>query len=97
MNTTSTSTGERITTQECDRRIRKAKQERIDIEMLEHGYVFCHDCKRSGGVRIDCSHDISVKEAKESGRTELCWDVENITMLCRQCHKKKDGLYLGLG
>ncbi|WP_233901399.1 hypothetical protein [Tenacibaculum piscium] len=61
----------------------------------EYGYNFCENCKRSNGTYIDCSHDVSVKKAKEIGKTELCFSVDNITMLCRDCHKKKDGLSLG--
>ncbi|MDB9801096.1 hypothetical protein OAB94_01840 [Flavobacteriaceae bacterium] len=89
-----TSQGLRLETHHIDRLMRKAKENKIERMVYEHGYVFCEDCNRSGGVRIDCSHQISVKEAKESGRAELCYDVTNLKMLCRECHQKLDGLDL---
>jgi len=41
---------------------------------------------------IDCSHIISVKYAKETGRTELCWSQSNIRFLTREEHIKHDNL-----
>ena len=92
MNTYQTSNGERIKQSVIDRLIRKAKAEKLRQQFDEHGYNFCEECGISSGVYLDCSHDISVKEAKESSRTELCWDVENITILCRKHHQIKDKL-----
>ena len=86
-----TSLGNRITKDECDARIREAKQIKLDTFYSEHGYYFCEECLTSQG-RIDCSHTIGVGKAKQDGRTELCWDVENIRLLCRSCHQKHDRL-----
>ena len=94
MGTFKTSQGLRLTTQQIDRLIYKAKENKIARMTFEHGFIFCETCQRSGGVRIDCSHQISVKEAKETSRTELCYNVTNIKMLCRECHQKLDGLNL---
>lgn len=85
-----TSWGERISTAECDYRTRLAKVEKLDKFKDEHGYYFCEECKRNDCVPIDCSHDISVDQAKKTGRTELCWDVNNITLRGRKCHQKHD-------
>lgn len=94
MNTYKTSSGDRISQKQIDINIRLAKAIVIEKQLKEHGYNFCTDCKRNDCKPIDCSHHISVKEAKETGRTELCWDINNISLVGRNCHQKKDGLDL---
>ena len=89
-----TTTGERLTTQQIDRKIRVAKTTKIENMVDDQGYISCETCGRSVSVRLDCSHIVSVKEAKESGRAELCFDPNNIKILCRECHQKLDGLDL---
>jgi hypothetical protein len=78
-------------------KIREAKRSKIDQFVDENGYAFCEICKRNDCKPIDCSHDISVKEAKESGRVELSWDVSNITLRGRRCHQihDKNGINIG--
>jgi 5-methylcytosine-specific restriction endonuclease McrA len=94
MNTYGTDTGERFTTPQIDRKVTKAKAEKIAGFIDEHSYVFCEECGvNASNTYIDCSHNISLKEAKETGQAQLCWDVENVTLLCRRCHQKKDKLY----
>ena len=94
MNTYGTNKGERFTTPQIDRKIRKAKEEKINNFYNEHGFIFCEECKvNASNTYIDCSHNISVKEAKETGQVQLCWNVDNITMLCRHHHQLKDKLY----
>lgn len=95
MNTYKTSTGERVPKSTVDYRIRKAKQEKLDSFLKEHGYYFCEDCKRNDCVPIDCSHDISVDLCQKMGKTELAWDVNNITLRGRKCHKKYDKTQIG--
>lgn len=90
MGTFSTSTGERLKKSVIDRKIREAKKAVLEQQLLEYGYNFCVDCKASSGVRIDCSHDISVDECQKSGRAELAFDMNNIKPRCRECHAKKD-------
>lgn len=92
MNTYKCSNGERLKQSVIERLIRKAKFDKVDKQFIEYGYNFCENCGKSSGEYLDCSHNISVKEAKETGRTELAFDVNNITMLCRTCHAKKDKL-----
>ena len=91
-NTYKTSTGERYTTAQIDAKIREAKAKKLQKMIEEHNYLFCEQCGVSSGTYLDCSHDISVKKAKEEGRAEQCWNVGNITLLCRKHHQEKDGL-----
>lgn len=94
MNTYSTSLGERLTQSQIDSRIRKAKAEKLRQQSEEHGYNFCTICRRNDCKPLDCSHNISVKKAKEEGMAELCWDLENIEIIGRAHHQVKDGLDL---
>lgn len=86
MATYKTSNGERLTKSVIDNRIRKAKAAKLKAMLDEQGYIACENCGVSGGARLDCSHNISVKECQETGRSELAYDVKNITVLCRQHH-----------
>ena len=92
MNSYECSNGDRLKQSVIDRLITKAKAQKVREQFEDYQYNFCEECGISQGTYIDCSHDISVKKAKESGRTELCFDVNNITMLCRKCHQIKDKL-----
>lgn len=95
MNTYSTSTGERFTQSQIDRKITEAKAKALQKQIDEFDYNFCEQCGRNAsGTRLDCSHDISVKRAKEEGKTEQSWDVKNIVIRCRSCHQKHDKLNL---
>lgn len=90
MNTYKTSSGERISKSIIDARVRKAKKQKIDNQFEECGYNFCEDCGRSSGVYLDCSHDSSVDQCQKQGKSELAYDVDNLTIRCRFCHKKHD-------
>lgn len=92
MNSYETSSGERLKQSVIDSLIKKAKGQKIRIQFDDNGYNFCEECGISTGVYLDCSHDESVKSCKENGRTEKCFDTDNITILCRSCHEKKDKL-----
>jgi hypothetical protein len=94
MGTFKTSQGLRLETKQIDLLIRKAKSNKIEKFVSLYGYIFCEDCQKSNSTRFDCSHIVSVKEAKETGRSELCYDSNNIKILCRECHQKIDGLDL---
>lgn len=94
MNHFRTSDGDKVTKAEIDRNVRKAKAQKLANYTEEHGYIFCEDCGRNDCLPVDCSHDISVSECQNSGRSELAWDVENITLRGRKCHQIKDGLDL---
>lgn len=94
MNTYQCSNGERVTQSQIEARTRKAKEIVLQNQVDDIGYNVCVECMRNDCKPIDCSHDISVKEAKETGRTELCWDMNNIKPRGRQCHQKLDKLIL---
>jgi len=94
MNHYYTSKGERVSKSRIDALVRNAKEKALSLQRDEFGYNFCVECKRSGGVRLDCSHRVSVDMAQKTRRTELAWDVNNIDILCREHHQKRDKLNL---
>jgi len=91
-NTYQDSKGKRWTTQEIEIKVNRAKAEKIDLFLNEYGYIFCEQCKTSNAFKFDCSHEISVKQAKEIGQVELAWDIDNIKLRCRSCHQEHDNL-----
>ena len=86
------SNGQRIAKKTIDQKVRQAKATKIQQFFDLHGYYFCEDCSRSDRKPIDCSHNLSVDQCQKQGRSELAWDVENITLRCRVCHQKYDKL-----
>ena len=94
------SDGTKISAAALDRNISKAKEIKVNEMMDNYGYIFCEDCNEFGLPPeprnemelkiIDCSHQISVDEAKKSGRAELACNVDNIRMRCRIHHKIHD-------
>ena len=93
MNTYKCSNGERFTQNQIERKITQAKAKALENQFDEHRYNFCEECGNNGSnTYLDCSHEISVKKAKEEGKTEQCWNVRNIVIRCRQCHQKHDKL-----
>ena len=99
MNHYRTSDGQSITKATIDRNVHKAKEKKLRRQLDDAGYYFCEDCARFGCPdnvdeaelrRLDCSHDISVDECQKSGKSELAWSLENITIRCRHHHKIKD-------
>jgi len=92
MPTYSDDKGNRYTTQQIDSKMRKAKEIILELQFLDYGYNFCTKCKRNDCKPIDVSHNISVKKAKETGNAQLCWDLDNLEILGRKCHAKKDKL-----
>lgn len=92
MNTYSDSKGNRWTTKQIDRKSDRTAKMLLEIQYINHGYNFCECCHKSSGVYLDVSHTVSRKKAKENGKSELCWDISNMEILCRRCHRRKDGL-----
>ena len=92
MNTYSDSKGERYTTPQIERKIKKAALELLELQFIEYGYNFCQCCRRNDDKPIDVSHTISRKKAKENGNVEVLWDYDNLEILGRKCHKIKDKL-----
>lgn len=94
MNSYKCSDGTKVTQAQIDRNIRKAKIQLLNDCMVKYGYIFCQECRRNDCKPIDCSHKKSVQQCKNEGKTELCWNVENMKLLGRDCHKKLDKLNL---
>ena len=90
MNHFYTSDDERISKSKIDKLVSRTKKMLIDEQFYEYGYNFCEECEVSSGVYLDCSHTISVDEAQKTRRSELAWDVNNLRVLCRNCHLKHD-------
>lgn len=89
MNHYKTSTGDWVSKQTIDFRIRDAKKEKLAAQLNEYGYHFCENENCKGGCGwLDCSHIISVDDCQKSGRAELAWDVKNLEILCRDCHNE---------
>lgn len=86
------SDGSKVTQDQIDRKIRKAKAKKLQIFLEENGYIYCEECEKNNCKPVDCSHDVSVQDCKDFGRTELAWDVDNITLRGRSCHGKYDKL-----
>ncbi|MFA5300689.1 MAG: hypothetical protein WC389_21075 [Lutibacter sp.] len=94
-----TSSGETLTRAEFDRHIREAKAEKVSQQLNDYGYNFCQKqteyCEFDEECRIlDCSHNTSVKVCVELGQAELAYNLKNLVILGRKCHKIKDGLNL---
>jgi len=96
------SNGDYIEKSTIDESIRRAKEKKLKQLFEMQGYISCQEvlsetphakviCDRSTGY-IDCSHDISVKACQDSGNTELAWSLDNITIRCREHHRKHDKL-----
>jgi hypothetical protein len=88
------SDGSKISRLNLEAKMRVAKEVKLAAQRYQEGYNFCERCERNDCKPIDVSHNVSVKKAIESGRSELCWDTENMEILGRHCHKIKDGLNL---
>jgi len=95
MNTYSDSNGKRYTTPQIERNIKKVALELLEEQRIEFGYNFCQRCKRNASnTRLDVSHNYSRKKAKEDGCVEVLWTKKFLEILCRYCHKLKDGLHI---
>ncbi len=80
MNKYFTSSGEMLTTSQIDYRIKKSKAVLRQKQLDNRGYSVCETCNKNDCKPVDCAHIISVKEAKETGRAELCWDLKNMVL-----------------
>lgn len=88
INTYGSSDGNRWTTGAIDTKVSIAKFNKREKMRDDYHHIFCESCGiNESEDRIDCSHLVSVKEAKDSGRCEIAWDVNDIVMECRnKCH-----------
>ena len=86
------SNGERVEKSVIDARVRKAKAQLLENQLRLYGFNHCQQCGASSGVRLDCSHTVSVDRCQKEGRAELAWDLSNVRVLCRRCHQEHDKL-----
>ena len=94
MNTYKDSSGKRWSQGQIERKTTAAKAVLLEDQRDADGYNFCITCGRNDCQPVTCAHIISVKEAKETGRTELCWSVKNMVPEGLPCHQKRDKLNL---
>lgn len=92
MNYFHTSKGERVSKAEIDRRVRKAKIEKLDMQRDLYGYNFCSLCFRNDDLPLDCAHFESIDSCQKNGYAEKAWDINNIEIVGRKCHNKHDNL-----
>lgn len=85
-NTSEGSDGVRYTTAQVNKRVSDTKAKFVEEFRDNHGYHFCESCKKSTGVRLTCSHILSVDYCKKEGMTEVAWDINNLELLCIKCH-----------
>jgi len=92
-NTYSTTDGHRLTRDQIERNVRKAKAQKVEEQLYCDGYNYCEKCGKNASTGpLDCSHTTSVKECLETGQAELSFSLSNIKILCRTCHQQHDGL-----
>ncbi len=96
-NTYSDTNGRRYTTKQIESRITNAAKKKLRDQQYDNGFNFCEKCQRSTGNYLDVSHTISRKKAKEDGIVEVLWDLDNLEILCRTCHQRKDKLDVRFG
>jgi len=90
--TYSDSRGNRYTTDQINRLSDKTAKILLQEQLDDHHYNFCTKCKRNDCKPIDVSHNVSRNEAKKNGNVEIIWNIENMEILGRRCHKIKDKL-----
>jgi len=94
-NTWKATDGTRYTSAQVERYVTNAKKAYLNNFVEERGYPYCEDCERNDCVPIDCSHEISVDECKKRGTVELAWDLKNIRLRGRSCHRTHDKTFIG--
>jgi hypothetical protein len=98
-NTYKLSDGSRMTKSKIDSLVRLAKAKKVQDQLNEHGFNFCEDCFEYGRPKeandmdlriLDNSHNISVDRCQKESKSELAWDLSNITIRCRYHHRLID-------
>lgn len=85
-NTYTTSSGEKLTREVIEHRIRKAKKKFIENYLDTHEYFCCERFKNVDG-RLDVSHIVSVKYCLENGMSELAYSEDNFELLSNIAHQ----------
>jgi len=89
------SDGTRYTSAQVERYTTRAKKAYLENFVEDHRYPYCEDCHRNDCVPIDVSHEISVDECKKRGMVEKAWDLGNMKLRGRSCHRKHDKTFIG--
>jgi hypothetical protein len=85
----------RYSSLEIENKNKAAKKLARQMQIDEHGYAFCVKCMRNtNSGDIDPAHIRSELWCKKNGEIELIFDVDNIQMMCRDCHREYDKLNL---
>lgn len=78
---------------DINRKETEAKKRLRHNQYQEHGFAFCVKCGVNSNYSIiDCSHHKSKLWCKNNSEIELIWNIENMELICRKCHQKKDKL-----
>ena len=94
MNTDKTSNGQRLTKSIIDKKTKIAKAKKLQNQIDEYGHNFCETCFKNSCIPITVAHKIIVNEAQKNGKSELCWDLDNLVIEGMECHRKRDLLDL---
>ena len=81
--------GARVTTSKINYRVTKAKNE-LTLDCDNCCERMSPECSKP--LRLSWSHIVSIKYAKESGMAELCWDKDNLELLCEKHHLEIEAL-----
>ena len=85
------SNGDYVTKEFIDRKVREAKEKKLQAQIDEYGYNFSEVSGHNGsGTRLDNAHIKSVDWCQKNGCTELAWDVNNIMIMTREEHQRYD-------
>lgn len=85
-NTWGCSNGDRLKSSQIATRVTAAKKLKMTISTDFRSELSGHEGP------CDCSHIISVKYCKETGRSELAWSQGNLRYLTRPEHERHDAL-----
>jgi 5-methylcytosine-specific restriction endonuclease McrA len=94
MNHYKLSSGQRISKSLIDQKVKEAKKEKLQQQFDELGYNVCEECWKNDDKPIDVSHIVSVDECQKSANVELAWDLINLRILGRKCHRIWDKTYI---
>ena len=84
------SNGDKVSKANIDKYVRTAKQEKVQAQYAEYGFNFCEGDEPEHESILDCAHIESVDSCQKNGHAEKAWDIENIKILCRSCHRLHD-------
>jgi len=85
------SDGTRLTKVQVNYLVTAAKADFLEDFRDKYDFHYCEGCKRSTGVRLTCSHIVSVDQCQKAGRTEVAFSKYDLELLCSErCHPKAE-------